>query len=101
MKVSFDPEALLEIRHAAAFYEDSRTGLGKAFLSCVETATDEILRHPMMWRRVKGRFRRYLVQEFPYGLIYTVQGDTIYIAAVMHLKRKPGYWVSRTRKSLS
>jgi hypothetical protein len=30
-----------------------------------------------------------------------VQGDIIYVAAVMHLKRKPGYWVSRTRKSSS
>ena len=101
MKVSFDPEALLEIRQAAAFYEESRPGLGKAFLSCVETATDEILKHPLMWRRIKGRFRRYLVQEFPYGLIYAVQGDIIYIAAVMHLKRKPGYWGSRTRKPTS
>ncbi|MGH7184223.1 MAG: hypothetical protein ACREJN_19925 [Nitrospiraceae bacterium] len=24
-----------------------------------------------------------------------VEGKVIYIAAVMHLKRKPGYWVSR------
>ena len=48
-----------------------------------------------MWRKVKGRFRRYLVQRFPYGLIYVVQEDVIYIAAVMHLKRKPDYWVGR------
>jgi hypothetical protein len=54
-----------------------------------------------MWRRIKGRLRRYLVQQFPYGLIYAVQGDTIYVAAVMHLKRKPGYWVARTRRSPS
>jgi hypothetical protein len=28
-------------------------------------------------------------------VIYAVEGDVIYVAAVMHLKRKPGYWVSR------
>lgn len=41
---------------------------------------------------LKGRFRRYLVHHFPYGVIYAVEGRTIYVAAVMHLKRKPGYW---------
>ena len=101
MKLLVDPEALVEARNAAAFYEDSQPGLGKAFLADVEAATEEILRHPLMWRRIKGRFRRYLIPRFPYGLIYAVQGDTIYVAAVMHLKRKPGYWVSRARKSPS
>lgn len=67
----------------------------------MEAATEEIVRHPIMWRRIKGRFRRYLIPQFPYGLIYAVQVDTIYVAAVMHLKRKPGYWVSRARKSPS
>jgi hypothetical protein len=46
---------------------------------------------------LKGLFRRYLLQRFPYGLIYAVEGQTIFVVAVMHLKRKPGYWVSRGR----
>jgi len=99
VKLLFDPEALRETRDAAAFYEDSRPGLGKAFLNEVEVATKEILRYPHMWRCIKGRFRRYLIPRFPYGLIYAVQDDTVYIAAVMHLRRRPGYWVSRTRKA--
>lgn len=101
MKLIFDPEALLEARNAAAFYEDSQPGLGKAFLAGVEAASEEIIRHPLMWRRLKGRFRRYLIQQFPYGVIYAVQGDAIYVAAIMHLKRKPGYWTARTRKPSS
>lgn len=44
---------------------------------------------------MKGQFRRYLVHQFPYAVIYAVEGRTIYIAAIMHLKRKPGYWESR------
>jgi hypothetical protein len=58
VKLIVDPEALLEARNAAAFYEDSQSGLGKAFLAGVEAATEEIVRHPLMWRRIKGRFRR-------------------------------------------
>jgi hypothetical protein len=95
VKLIFDPEALVEMREAAAFYEDCQPGLGCSFLDAVEVASAEIVKYPRMWRRVKGRFRRYLVQRFPYGLIYAVQGDVIYVAAVMHLKRKPDYWYGR------
>jgi len=95
VKLIFDPEALVEMREAAAFYDDCQRELGRSFLDAVEAALAEIVKHPLMWRKVKGRFRRYLVQRFPYGLIYAVHEDVIYIAAVMHLKRKPGYWVGR------
>jgi plasmid stabilization system protein ParE len=61
----------------------------------VESAFDQIRRHPTLWRIMKGQFRRYLVHQFPYAVIYAVEGRTIYIAAIMHLKRKPGYWESR------
>jgi toxin ParE1/3/4 len=95
VKLIFDPEALIQMREAAAFYEDCQLGLGRSFLDAVEIASAEIVKHPLMWRKVKGRFRRYLVHRFPYGLIYAVQGDVIYVAAVMHLKRKPDYWYGR------
>ncbi len=39
MRLLFDQEALVEVRNAAAFYEDSQPGLGKAFLAGVEAAT--------------------------------------------------------------
>jgi len=95
VKLIFDPEALVEMREAAAFYEHCQPGLGRSFLDAVEVASAEIMKHPLMWRKIKGRFRRYLVQRFPYGLIYAEQGNVIYVAAVMHLKRKPGYWYGR------
>lgn len=95
MKLLLDPEAKAELRHAALFYEDCREGLGEEFLDAVELAFDQIRRHPTLWRLLKGRFRRYLVQQFPYGVIYAVEGRTIYVTAVMHLKRKPGYWEAR------
>jgi toxin ParE1/3/4 len=99
VKLIFDPEALAEMREAAAFYEHWQPGLGLAFLDTVEVATTEIVKYPQMWRKIKRQFRRYLVQRFPYGLIYAVQGDVVYVAAVMHLKRKPGYWYCRQTPS--
>jgi hypothetical protein len=97
VKPVFDDDALLEAREAAAWYEGVQPGLGRAFLDALEEATDDILRHPLRWRRIRGRFRRRLLRRFPFGLIYAIEGDVIYIPAVAHLHRKPGYWLSRIR----
>ncbi|THJ23237.1 MAG: type II toxin-antitoxin system RelE/ParE family toxin [Nitrospira sp. CG24D] len=95
MRIRLDLAAKQEISQAAAFYEECREGLGQEFLHAIESAFDQIQQHPTVWRGLKGRFRRYLLQRYPYGVIYTIEGETIFVAAVMHLKRKPGYWVSR------
>jgi toxin ParE1/3/4 len=99
LKLIFDPEALEELQDAARFYEDSRSGLGGEFLDAVQKATSGIVRNPLLWRSIAGQYRRRLVQRFPYALIYTIHQDSIYIAAVMHLRRKPGYWFTRTARS--
>jgi toxin ParE1/3/4 len=97
VKLFLATEAKAELRYAALYYEECREGLGEEFLDAVESAFDQVRRHPTLWRILKGRFRRYLVQQFPYGVIYAVEGQTIYVAAVMHLKRKPGYWETRRK----
>ena len=83
------------MREAALFYEDCREGLGHDFLHSVEFAFDQIQERPTLWRVLKGRFRRCLVHRFPYGVVYAIEGQTIFVAAVMHLKRKPEYWSKR------
>ena len=100
MRVRLDLAAKKEIRQAALFYEDCRDGLGQEFLDAIESALEQIQQHPTIWRVLKGRFRRYLLQRFPYGVIYALEGEVIYVAAVMHLKRKPGYWAFRGKANI-
>ncbi|MDD2707892.1 MAG: type II toxin-antitoxin system RelE/ParE family toxin [Verrucomicrobiae bacterium] len=96
MEVVFDVEARREVQEAAAYYEDCREGLGEAFLQAVENGVEQVRSHPLTWHPLKGHFRRYLVSRFPYGIIYALHEKKIYVAAVMHLKRKPDYWRNRT-----
>ncbi len=70
MRVRLDPAAESEFRQAALCYEDCREGLGQEFLDSIESAFEQIQQHPTVWRILKGRFRRYLLQRFPYGVIY-------------------------------
>jgi toxin ParE1/3/4 len=42
-----------------------------------------------------AEIRRVLANRFPYGIPYAPRPNTIYILAVMHLKRRPDYWRDR------
>ena len=50
---------------------------------------------PKAWSVIEGDIRRSLVKRFPYGVLYSEENDEIYIIAVMHLHRFPGYWKHR------
>jgi len=75
----------------------ARDGLGQEFLDAVEPAFGKIAQRPMIWRILKGRFRRYLIHHFPYAVIYAIEDDTVYVVAIMHMKRKPDYRQDRVR----
>jgi plasmid stabilization system protein ParE len=72
--------------------------LGKAYLAAVETAIQKLAAHPLHYRKLGRSVRRCLVHRFPYGIIFLVEKDFIFIAAVMHLKREPNYWQDRLKK---
>jgi toxin ParE1/3/4 len=95
MTYDFHPEARLEYREAATFYEARRAGLGAAFTLEVEAAIDRLVETPERWRVIEQDVRRCLTHTFPYGILYTIEAESILIVAVMHLRRKPGYWRSR------
>jgi len=95
MKFAFHPDARLEYREAAAFYERRRPGLGAAFTCEIESVIEQILEQPERWRFIEQDVRRRLAHKFPYGVLYTVESDSILIVAVAHGSRKPGYWRDR------
>lgn len=96
MKYSLHPEALQDLREAAAFYrERGGSTLAQSLISDFERAVNLLLRHPelgALWRQ--GR-RRMIVQHFPYSIVYTIAGDEVRILAVAHHRRRPGYWLRR------
>ena len=93
--VEFHPEAEDEFISAARFYEDQTTGLGLDFIRTVQSSYERLLEFPRSGMPFGRRLRRVLVPKFPYGLLYRVEPDRIYIVAVTHLRRRPGYWRHR------
>lgn len=95
----FHPEALAEYHDAANFYlEQASPLIAASFLAEVETSVLKILGNPETWRVVEPPgIRRYLIHRFPYALYYRweSQHNRVAIYAIMHLRRKPGYWKDR------
>jgi len=88
-------EAEAELREAVAYYEDKRPGLGFDFASGVEASVESIRHFPERWPLRSDATRRYLVQHFPYIVVYLFVNDHIWVIAVAHCKRHPHYWSHR------
>lgn len=95
MRYDFHPEARVEYLGAISFYEERRPGLGAAFTVAIEAAIRRILDAPTASRVVEDDVRRCLTRRFPFGVLYTVEQDSVLIVAVMHCSRRPGYWRAR------
>jgi hypothetical protein len=95
MNPAFHPEAEEEFLQAVDYYEDCEKGLGLDFALAVHDAAEQALRHPVSWPVLTGEIRRCQTARFPYGIVYSVERDGIFILAVMHLHRKPDYWKDR------
>lgn len=96
MTIKFHSEARKEFFEAADYYEEQVVGLGDVFIDEVEKVLDVIEQQPSSGTKITNTERRFLVSRFPYGIIYSVEEERITIYAVMNLRRKPGYWESRT-----
>ena len=94
-RVILHPEAGAEMLAAAEFYEGKRAGLGIEFIGEVERATSALVVYSRIGHRFSRRLRRVLVQRFPYGLLYRIEGERIFVVAVAHVRRRPGYWRHR------
>ena len=96
-KLIFHPDIAEEIKASYDWYESQASGLGNDLLSELESAYEAIGELPETWPKFQKGFRRFLLSKFPFSVIYHSNDETIYVIAVMHNSRKPGYWSSRIR----
>ena len=95
MRVSFHPLAIEEMIQAAQFYESRRADLGNHFLLSIETGLKKVEETPLIAPADNKGRRKWRVKKFPYSLIYRVEEEKVFILAVAHGSRKPGFWETR------
>jgi plasmid stabilization system protein ParE len=96
MKLEFHPDAEMELIEAASYYEARVAGLGERLGREVRRTTALLLEHPEVGSKIEPDLRRFALDRFPYTIIYSVSRDVLYVLAVAHQSRRPGYWRSRT-----
>ncbi|WP_169977672.1 type II toxin-antitoxin system RelE/ParE family toxin [Tautonia rosea] len=94
-------EAEAEVLDAIAYYEDRQAGLRRAFREDLEATLDRIRRMPGTFAPIDDQgTRKHRFQRFPYTIYYVELDDVIWIAAIAHQKRRPGYWSRRRLPSV-
>jgi toxin ParE1/3/4 len=89
------PEAKLELAEAAQYYASILPELGQRFYAVIDGLIAEARATPHTFRYIRKPARRHFSREFPYGIIFLDRPEDLWIVAVMHLRRQPGYWQHR------
>ena len=91
----FHPAASPEYLEAIAYYAAIHVERGERFDAEIQRLASEVSMDPQRFFRFHFPAQRALSSEFPYSVVYLDQPDRVWIVAVMHAKRRPGYWRMR------
>ena len=93
--IQFLEPARLELLEISAFYEEQAPGLGATFLDIVSAALALIRENPDVGVPHRADTRRLVLPRFPYSLVYLVEARDLFVVAIAHHRRAPGYWEDR------
>ena len=95
MTHAIHPAADAEFAEAVRYYAGIDPALGIRYYREMERLIQAACGQPERYLRFCPPARRVLSREFPYSIVYLSQPDRVWIVAVMHAKKRPGYWRSR------
>jgi toxin ParE1/3/4 len=93
----FDSDAERELFQYVDWYESRKKGLGLEFENVVMKISEKLAENPMFPSSysIGKNFRRIILNRFPFSIIFRIQSYGILIIAIVHHKRRPGYWKQR------
>jgi plasmid stabilization system protein ParE len=96
MNYTFHPHAERELEEIESHYNGILHELGNRFREDVEMTVSRILQFPNGRQQLSRVTRRCRLDRFPYAIISRVKTNEIRLLAVMHHRREPNYWKSRS-----
>jgi len=98
MKITLLEEAGREFSAAVAYYDSQEAGLGQRFEDEIDKTLLWLGEHSSVCPLRRGIYRRANLHIFPYYIPYVVRESTLWVVAVAHSRRRPEYWIRRTRR---
>jgi plasmid stabilization system protein ParE len=84
-----------EANLATAWYAERNLFVARRFRDELLSAYSSAASAPPRYPSYLHGTRRVLLKKFPYFVVFLDWQDEIYIVAVAHAKRRPGYWMKR------
>lgn len=89
-----------DARRARDRLDSERDGLGERFAADMRRALAAIGATPQLYPRTEDgpdepENREYFIARFEYRVVYAIWKDEAVIVAVIHARRRPGYWQGR------
>lgn len=87
--------ASIELAEAVRWYEERRPGWGGRLFDAVSHTFAVIERFPDAGAPRNETTRQLTVRGFPFLVVYRIRPQDVYVVALAHSKRRPGYWMNR------
>lgn len=93
--VRFHPEAEGEAGEQEAWYRERSEVAAQGFLLELDAAVRAVAESPERWPVQPRGERRYVFPRYPFALLYRIREEEVFVTAVAHHSRRPGYWRHR------
>ena len=80
---------------AYLWYEERLNGLGDEFILSLDACINSIGRNPNLFQKKYKNIRMGMVERFPYGVYYIIEGNLIIVLAILHFSRKTKLSIKR------
>jgi len=93
--IDLHPEALEEWKSAVAWYLERNETAAVNFVAELDQAIALIAASPQRWPKGLHGTPKFVLQRFPFAIIYREREADVQVLAIAHGHRRPGYWKGR------
>lgn len=99
MAFELDLAAEAEFYDIVNYYKEIDRALSYDFIQEFENAVHRLTKFPEVGHPYLHQTKRIFLDRFPYAIVYKIyRNKRIIVYAIMHMKRKPGYWEERMKE---
>jgi len=91
MQAEFHSEAITELDASADWYAERSPIAVRNFLVAIDLTIQKIESDPNRFPFIDSRHQSCAVMKFPFQVVFRKTADRLFIVAVAHAKRRPGY----------
>ncbi len=81
------------------FYEEQGTGLGTYFLTSLYADIESLRIYSGIHTKPYRSYHRLLSSRFPFAVFYKMEGETVFVYAVLDCRRNPAWIRDRLSRS--